>query len=175
MPVTRGTPARMPNTPEPEQDEEEVVEEEQEPEQEQEEEPADDDDEEVDGDESDVEEEQEESTGEETESEETPSQPARRVGRPRNPDSPPPRPTLSKTEKAALFQAWEERRSIVAELREHLDTSKKEIAAAAFEIYEKLGGGPFRWKGKVIKVLKSKKFPNTASIRIVSDEAQDIG
>lgn len=173
MPVTRGAPARMPQTPEPEVDEEEVVEEEQEEqEEEQEEETAEETDDDADDSES-AEEEESEETASAPESE-TPSEPARR-GRPRNPDSPPPRPTLSKNEKAALFQAWEDRRAIHTELREHLEISKKEISAAAFEIYEKLGGGPFRWKGKVIKVLKSKKFPDTASIRVVSDEAQDIG
>ena len=33
----------------------------------------------------------------------------------------------------------------------------------------------FRWKGKTLKVFKSKKNPNSARIRVISDEALEIG
>jgi len=57
----------------------------------------------------------------------------------------------------------------------HLASAKAEAAEAAFEIYDKLGVGPFRWKGKTLKVFKSKKNPRSANIRMVSDQALDIG
>jgi hypothetical protein len=160
-----------------------------EPELEQEEEEAEvSEDEDVDGDESDPddeeepEEEEEEQSAEDDEAEEPPdsSKPSpssstpRRVGRPRKEDSAP-RQQVSKKEAAELFKKYEERKGIVGELTEHMNQAKAEVAQAAFEIYEKLGVGPFRWKGKTLKVFKSKKNPNSARIRVISDEALEIG
>lgn len=156
-----------------------------EPELEQEEEEAEvSEDEDVDGDESDPddeeepEEEEEEQSDDEAEeppdsSKSSPSSP-RRVGRPRKEDSAP-RQQVSKKEAAELFKKYEERKGIVGELTEHMNQAKAEVAQAAFEIYEKLGVGPFRWKGKTLKVFKSKKNPNSARIRVISDEALEIG
>lgn len=160
-----------------------------EPELEQEEEEAEvSEDEDVDGDESDPDEEEESEEEEEEEqsadddeaeppdsSKSSPSSSTpRRVGRPRKEDSAP-RQQVSKKEAAELFKKYEERKGIVGELTEHMNQAKAEVAQAAFEIYEKLGVGPFRWKGKTLKVFKSKKNPNSARIRVISDEALEIG
>ncbi|MGP1680870.1 MAG: hypothetical protein ACTS8S_00895 [Giesbergeria sp.] len=148
-------------------------------------------DEDVDGDESDPDEEdgdgEEEEEVEEEEEEEdeeapppseksTPSaasadKPKR--GRPKKSDTP--RPSLTKQQKVALFQQLEERQKLVKEIEEHLETAKAEKAAAAFEIYDKIGTGPFKWKGAIIKLFKSKKSENAAYVRMLADVAQDIG
>jgi|SRR5690606_13078653 len=145
-------------------------------------------DEDADGDESDPEEseeeaeEEEEAEPEEDESDDddddeqeaksSPNSEAPRRGRPRNE---PAKPKLSSKEAAELFRKYEERKDIVGELAQHMEQAKAEVANAAFEIYDKLGVGPFRWKGKTLKVFKSKKNPNAASIRAISDQALEIG
>lgn len=100
--------------------------------------------------------------------------PARRVGRPRKEENQP-KVKLSKKEAAELFKRYDDRRELIRELNEHMANAKEEMSRAAFDIYEKLGVGPFRWKGKTLKVFKSKKNPNTARIRTISDEALEIG
>lgn len=112
------------------------------------------------------------------EDEQEPEQkPARKLGRPTKEEAAlrPQKPALSKKEAAELFKRYEERKEIIGELMNHLTAAKLEAAEAAFEIYDKLGVGPFRWKGKTLKVFKSKKNPRAASIRTVSDQALDIG
>lgn len=94
-------------------------------------------------------------------------------GRPKKSDTP--RPSLTKQQKVALFQQLEERQKLVKEIEEHLETAKAEKAAAAFEIYDKIGTGPFKWKGAIIKLFKSKKSENSAYVRMLADVAQDIG
>lgn len=121
---------------------------------------------------------EEDSSSEEDEDEQEPEQkPARKLGRPTNAEAAlrPKKQELSKKEAAELFKRYEERKEIITELLNHLATAKLEAAEAAFEIYDKLGVGPFRWKGKTLKVFKSKKNPRGASIRTVSDQALDIG
>lgn len=112
----------------------------------------------------------EESDEESDEEESKSSKPTR--GRPRKE---PAKPQLSKKDAADLFKKYEERKNIVGELAQHMEQAKAEVANVAFEIYEKLGVGPFRWKGKTLKVFKSKKNPNSARIRVISDQALEIG
>jgi cobalamin biosynthesis protein CobT len=134
--------------------------------------------------EEDVEEEEDEGEEEEEDEEEAPppsekSTPSAasadkpKRGRPKKSDTP--RPSLTKQQKVALFQQLEERQKLVKEIEEHLETAKAEKAAAAFEIYDKIGTGPFKWKGAIIKLFKSKKSENAAYVRMLADVAQDIG
>lgn len=119
-------------------------------------------------------EEESESEGDEEsdEEEEEPKSSKPTKGRPRKE---PAKPQLSKKDAAELFKKYEERKNIVGELAQHMEQAKAEVANVAFEIYEKLGVGPFRWKGKTLKVFKSKKNPNSARIRVISDQALEIG
>lgn len=121
-------------------------------------------------------EQEEEEAAAESESPSSPStdKPARRVGRPRKEENQP-KVKLSKKEAAELFKRYDDRRELIRELNEHLANAKEEMSQAAFDIYDKLGVGPFKWKGKTLKVFKSKKNPNAARIRTISDEALEIG
>lgn len=60
----------------------------------------------------------------------------------------------SKDDKRALFKAYEDAAGAKAKAEKTLQEASKKQTEAVKAIFEKCGKGPFKWKGKVITVVK---------------------
>lgn len=83
----------------------------------------------------------------------------------------PVRPELSKKERGALFVAYQAALDTVAEVEEALELAKGELTEKVQDIYDKVGEGPFVWRGATVRVMLRK---GKAYMRTMALEAQEI-
>lgn len=61
---------------------------------------------------------------------------------------------ISREEKQALFKAYEDAAAAKVKAEKNLQDASKKQTAAVKGIYDKCGKGPFKYKGKVITIVK---------------------
>lgn len=83
----------------------------------------------------------------------------------------PVRPELTKKERGALFLAYQAALDTVSEVEQAMDLAKGELSEKVQDIYDKVGEGPFVWRGATVRVMLRK---GKAYMRTMSSEAQEI-
>ena len=63
---------------------------------------------------------------------------------------------LTKAEKAELFKAYQEQDDAVRKLEADLEKAKKQLSEVVQHIGENCGPGPFRWRGRELRVVSRK-------------------
>ena len=72
---------------------------------------------------------------------------------------------LTPQEEADLFEAFEEAEEEVESAKSDLAEKEQGVSDAVQEIHEKLGSGPFVWKGKTVRVSKRKEIYSLREVK----------